>query len=178
MHWQHDDCEGEAVYCSEPPCEDFENVCACRDCGPHNYVNVQNMSSEYDGKYGFDYFSGFLEGNRPVFERNGKCVWWHRQYRHWWVGPCENVGLNAGYAYAEEDFSCPRGDQVWRRGGSNEIIHNAIAYFEIYAAAGGLEPDQSSSTAGVNAIIRNGRYKQTCRPVYRNGSFRCSKTAE
>jgi hypothetical protein len=30
---------------------------------------------------------------------NDKCVWWHQQYRHWWVGPCENVGTNSGFAY-------------------------------------------------------------------------------
>jgi len=136
------------------------------------------MSPQYNGQYQFDYYSGFLEGNRPVFQRNGKCVWWHRQYRHWWIGPCENVGQNSGFAYIEQDVYCPGGDVLIRRGGSDEIIRDAKVYYQSYAAAGGHEPDESSSTAGVNAIIRNGRYKQTCRPVYRNGKFGCSKTTK
>jgi hypothetical protein len=135
------------------------------------------MSPEYNGQYKFfdlKGFSvqGFLEGNRPVYEKNGKCVWWHRQYRHWWVGPCENVGLNAGYAYAENDIECPFGS-LWRRGGSDEILHNVQIEVMVIASSGGDIPNRSSGTAGVNAVIRNGRYKQTCRPVYRNGRFRC-----
>jgi hypothetical protein len=135
------------------------------------------MSPEYNGRYQFDSDYGFLEGNRPVFEKTGECVWWHRQSRHWWVGPCENVGLNDGYAYGEGDSHCPSSHElVWRRGGSDEIIHDVVVYKSFMAASGGHKPDHSSGTAGVNAIIRNGRYKQTCRPVYRNFSFRCSET--
>ncbi len=130
------------------------------------------MAPEYDGHYSASLKNGYLEGNRIVYEKNGKCVWWHRQYRHWWVGPCENVGLNDGYAYAESDVECPSGS-LWRRGGSDEYLHSAEVAWRILASAGGYEPHQSSGTAGVNAVIRNGRYKQTCRPVYRYGRFRC-----
>jgi hypothetical protein len=176
LDWLHDDCEGEAVYCLEPPCENFES-CVCRACGPHNYVKITNMSAEYNGQYQFDYGNGYLEGNRPVFQRNGNCVWWHRQYRHWWVGPCENVGLNDGYAYLEGDNECPASHKhAWRRGGSDEIILDAMVYWFAAASAGGDKPIQSSGTAGVNAIIRNGRYTQMCHPVYRNGRFKCPKT--
>jgi hypothetical protein len=177
LYWRDDDCGGEAIYCSEPPCENFES-CSCRICSSNNYVIVEDVSPEYNGRYQFDYFNGFLEGNRPVFQRNGKCVWWHRKYRHWWIGPCENVGMNDGFAYFEQDRECPWGDLVINRGGSEEIIYNAKVNYEAAAATGGGEPHQSSGTAGVNAIIRNGQYKQICRPVYRNGRFRCPKTTK
>jgi hypothetical protein len=154
------------------------------------------MPTEYNGHYGLDCQNIFLEGNRAIFEKDGKCVWWHRQYRHWWIGPCENVGWNAGYAYAEEDFDCPDLEQTWRRGGSNEILHGACVLVEQLTPAvedvsstsyssqfhsgekpasnsDGYAPKQTSATVGVNAVIRNGRYKQICRPVYRNGRFRC-----
>jgi hypothetical protein len=132
------------------------------------------MQPEYNGNYDLDYQNIFLEGNRAIFEKNGTCVWWHRQYRHWRIGPCENVGLNAGYAYAEEDFDCPDLEQTWRRGGSNEILHGARVLVETIAfESEGYEPEQTSATAGVNAVIRNGRYKQICKPVYKNGRFRC-----
>jgi hypothetical protein len=132
------------------------------------------MTPEYDGAYHNDYQNIFLEGNRAVFEKNGTCVWWHRQYRHWWIGPCENVGLNVGYAYGEEDFVCPYSVKTWRRGGSNEILHGARVFLSIFVPySGGHILEQSSTTAAVNAVIRNGHYKQTCRPIYRSGRFRC-----
>ncbi len=89
------------------------------------------------------------------------------------MGPCENVGMNSGYAYAEEDVDCPAAAKVWRKGGSDIIIQDVELFFYTAAGAGGDSTQQSSGTAGVNAIIRNGRYKQTCRMVYKNGRFRC-----
>jgi hypothetical protein len=135
------------------------------------------MSPEYDGYY--HQLKNFLEGNRPVFEMTGNCVWWHQQYRHWWVGPCENVGLNSGYAYAKEDVDCPSDEQTWRRGGSDEFLNGVhVSLSQSFAApapeASAVLLDETSPTAPVNAIIRNGRYKQTCRPVYKNGKFKCS----
>ena len=55
-------------------------------------------------------------------ESNNKfCIWWHKQWRHWWLGDCDNIGQNLGYAYLGPDKSCPNegksGD--WRRGGSD-----------------------------------------------------------
>jgi hypothetical protein len=136
------------------------------------------MPPEYNGIYYFDKLIDSFEGNRPVYQRNGKCVWWHQQYRHWWVGPCENVGLNTGYAYAKEDSACPTHEQTWRRSGSNEFIRDAhVSEFPTDSSASAAAADLlswSSATSGVNVIIRNGRYKQTCRPVYKNGKFKCS----
>jgi hypothetical protein len=133
------------------------------------------MPPEYNGSYSILHDENiFLEGNRPVFEKNGICLWWHHQYRHWWIGPCENVGSDDGYAFAEEDFDCPSFEQTWRRGGSNEILHDAhVSIIYVEAQAVSHMAEESSATAGVNAIIRNGHYKQICRPVYRSGRFRC-----
>jgi hypothetical protein len=140
------------------------------------------MPPEYNGIYYFDKLNDSVEGNRPVYQMNGKCVWWHQQFRHWWVGSCENVGLNTGYAYAKEDSICPSHELTWRRGGSNEFLNGAYIIMieeNVYKEAARAEsyastPDWSSATSGINAIIRNGRYKQTCRPVYKNGKFKCS----
>ena len=66
---------------------------------------------------------------KQVFEKDAKCIWWHRQYRHWWIGPCEYVGTNSGHAYIGPDMRCPllsEGIQWteidWRRGGSDEPL--------------------------------------------------------
>jgi hypothetical protein len=160
-------CKGEDVNCLDSSCEDFEPECALSFCT--DYVNIISMTPEYTGEY---MSLRYLEGNRLVYKMNGKCIWWHRQYRHWWVGPCENVGLNSGYAYIDEDTNSPWFG-TWRRGGSDEIIQNVIIEGYSVAPSGGDTTHQSSGTAGVNAIIRNGRYKQTCRPVYKNGRLRC-----
>ena len=49
------------------------------------------------------------------------CLWWHKPYRHWWIGHCRNRGDNNGLAYLNPDVLCPHegksGD--WRRGGSD-----------------------------------------------------------
>jgi hypothetical protein len=49
------------------------------------------------------------------------------RYRHWWVGPCENLGTNSGYAYMEIGFDCPKNSGTWmnvewRRGGSDQRL--------------------------------------------------------
>ena len=39
------------------------------------------MSPEYDGGYNFHYDEGFLEANRPVYQKHPtkeKCIWWHK----------------------------------------------------------------------------------------------------
>ncbi len=84
------------------------------------------FNNEYDGRYVFG--SKYSDG-KQVFEKEDKCIWWHRQYRHWWIGPCENVGTNSGFAYIQPDLRCPMLSSGlawieidWRRGGSNEPI--------------------------------------------------------
>jgi hypothetical protein len=144
------------------------------------------MPPEYNGIYSFDIMNDYLEGNRPVYQRNGKCVWWHLQYRHWWIGPCENVGMNTGYAYVKKDSDCPSYEHIWMRGGSDEFLHNvrvSLIYFDRAPVAPAIPSgdgtlDWSTATAGVNSIIRNGQYKRICQPVYRHGRHRCRKIAK
>ena len=183
--WSLQTCDDESVNCPASRCEDLPQACnLCKICGKFNYFQIKKISPEYDGTYNFDYDQGFLEANRPVYQKlltNDKCVWWHQQYRHWWVGPCENVGTNSGFAYLEQDFTCPisrNGDQmIWRRGGSDDVIPDVETFISISMdrVAGAKQQVRLSGTAGVNAIIRNGRYRQECRFVYRNGQFKCEK---
>jgi hypothetical protein len=156
------------------------------------------MPPEYNGIYSFNKLNDSPEGNRPVYQKNGKCVWWHRQYRHWWIGPCENVGMNTGYAYVKEDSDCPSYENTWRRGGSDEFLHNvhvSLIYFDRAPAAPAIPSGggiliwsavsagvksiiRTTATAGVNSIFRNGWYKHICQPVYRHGRPRCQKIAK
>ena len=139
----------------------------------------------------------YIEANRPIFsglnERTGKCLWWHHQYRHWWIGPCDLISQNAGFAYIQEDVSCPgkckteegadgmhycssEESMTWRRGGSDEIIINVKMRIETIAAspAGGSEVTETTSSIGISAVIQDGtRYKQSCRFRYVQGKFVC-----
>ena len=48
------------------------------------------------------------------------CLWWHKPYRHWWIGHCSSRGDNSGLAWLEPDVLCPNQSQDgWRRGGSD-----------------------------------------------------------
>ena len=70
--------------------------------------------------------------NERVVYRHEKytqgCIWWHKQYRHWWIGDCRKKGLNHGYAWLEPDLACPsdtgadEGLPLWRRGGTDEAL--------------------------------------------------------
>ena len=53
------------------------------------------------------------------------CIWWHKPYRHWWIGNCYKVGNNHGYAWLQpQDAVCPSdGAQgQWRRGGTDAVL--------------------------------------------------------
>ena len=61
---------------------------------------------EYNGVYSAQYKKHLgdaskwvLINNRPVFTKDEGivdiCIWWH-EYRHWWIGSCENLGANNG----------------------------------------------------------------------------------
>lgn len=52
------------------------------------------------------------------------CIWWHRLYRHWWLGDCRKRGNNHGFAYLGPDETCPQdgSEGEWRRGGSDEVL--------------------------------------------------------
>jgi hypothetical protein len=141
------------VYCSDSSCEDFKSKCVCPDCKDNHYFRIKNLSPEYDGTYRFDFQNKFLQGNQTVFETNGNCVWWHQQYRHWWVGSCDNIGINAGYAYAEEDVDCPVSAKVWRIGGSDECIQNVELFLNAKAGTGGEKSKQSFGTGNFESRV-------------------------
>jgi len=200
-------CNGDDISCDTNSCEDRWSCTVCRSdgCWGKATIRIKNMSPEYDGSYSFSQApccleNYYQEANRPIFngegDSEGKCIWWHRQYRHWWVGPCDNIGLNAGFAYIREDISCPAQCQTepdsdgdyycssdapitWRRGGSDEQLPDVklqIVDRAAVASAGGSETAETTSFVGINAVIQDRtRYKQSCRFRYRNGKFVCVK---
>ena len=185
--WPSETCNGEAVYCHASSCEDF-NSFSCAPClfsiGCSEYVKINGMSYAYDGLYSP---TKYLESNRVVFLKDdGHCIWWNYQYRNWWVGQCENVGSNSGFAYLEEDSTCPFNDnifssiqitQTWRRGESDELIDGVeVLERRNYYASAYVAAVEQTASAAVNAISRNGQYQQKCRFVYNNGNYRCRKS--
>ena len=68
-----------------------------------NFVNQEYNgryhSSNFDEKKFQDLENTISKFDQwPVFVKNDKCIWWHED-RQWWMGPCENLGKNFGYAY-------------------------------------------------------------------------------
>ena len=201
--WTEQSCDGNAIYCDSSSCDDSWPCSHCPatlriGCYSYGILRIENLSPFYDGEYYFnsnkeEYWH--LEANRPIFQginvAEGNCLWWHSLYRHWWIGPCQNIGTNNGFAYIAEDIGCPllcetikngecraSNPMTWRRGDSNEVISNVKIYIDCGAAAsaGGQEVIETTSSVGVNAVIQdNKRYKQSCRFVYRNGGFVCVK---
>ncbi len=170
--WISNACQADSIACPGSHCEDSEDKC---------FLDLKvSGDSNHNGYYNKIIYS---EGNRPIYliEDGDLCIWWHQPYRHWWIGDCENIGTNSGFAYLQEDSSCPNtpnpSNPTWRRGGSDEILNE----FELTAEKSPLEAVGVlsvifSGTAGVNVIIREGKYKQSCRFVYnRNGKFKCEK---
>ena len=191
--WRHNHCHGEAIPCSSSSCD---HTCPCFSCEGGNYLFylfIANLSHHYDGDYVFDTWNHkYLEGNRPIFQGTdkvrGKCMWWHHKSRHWWIGPCANIGTDAGFAFIEEEIRCitdlnadENGDYfelTWRRGGSHVKISN-VEFSRLHQgslSSGGEKVNITNSYVGVNAVIQDGtRYSQNCRFVYRNGRFVCHK---
>ena len=73
-----------------------------------------------------------LTKERDVYKhenRNDLCIWWHKKYRHWWLGFCGNIGKNVGHSYLEPDKTCPNegksGD--WKKSGSDRTINGFIS---------------------------------------------------
>jgi hypothetical protein len=70
-----------------------------------------------------------LNFHSQVLINGDKCIWWKRQYRRWWIGPCKKVGTNSGYAYIKQDVRCASPsfgiewiELDWRRGGSDKRL--------------------------------------------------------
>lgn len=84
-------------------------------------VGAYNFSSQFDGRYFLnltDLGTTVFWNNNGVYEKekDDKCIWWQSQPRRaWWIGYCKDVGSNTGFAYLNEDESCPYVDGTdWR----------------------------------------------------------------
>ena len=81
------------------------------------------------------------------------CLWWHKPYRHWWIGHCSSRGDNSGLAWLEPDVLCPNDSQDgWRRGGSDteltgyaRIAKASDDFSAIQAAASSSSSNNSSA---------------------------------
>ena len=206
IQWSETLCNGEVVNCNSSSCEEFRSCSfgKLKNSGlnvwAQAFITIKNLAASYDGMYHFQAKGGeysYVEANRPIFqgidEREGECMWWQRQHRHWWIGPCANIGNNAGFAYIEEDVGRPAecktdmskdnvcSDEIkmtWRKGGSDELIQNLVlqSHHTFQLSAGENDIDETTSYAGVNAVIQDRtRYKQSCRFVKRSGGFVCRK---
>ena len=196
--WSDSSCEGDTIDCNSSTCEERYPCCVPRrsgECYSRESFRIENLSPEYDGIYES---TSRLEANRPIYnglnEREEECMWWHLPTRHWWIGKCEDIGENVGYAYIDEDLSCPtycirevieetssctEKLPTWKSGDSNEIINGAKIITnpgKIYPSGSAAEPTyEATSSAGVNSIIQDTRYRQRCRFKRRNGVYVCVK---
>ena len=102
----------ETIKCKSSRCENFSPGC-------DSFPSIKGLPG-YEKSY---FANGYLEANRPIFQADDKCIWWHYPKRNWWIGPCEKVGTNSGFAYLEEDLECPfHQPSTWRNCGTGEII--------------------------------------------------------
>ena len=145
-NWSYTFCKGISIDCESSSCKDYVSCCrncSCSSittgCSSNMTVEIENLSPDYDGRY---LMARNLEANQPIFvgldKMEGKCMWWHGQNRRWWIGLCNDIRDNVGFAYINEDlgchsecrheeetgyeFLCPEISSTWRRGGSNEGI--------------------------------------------------------
>ena len=54
------------------------------------------------------------------------------QFDHWWIGSCNNLGINVGHAWLEPKLRCPSdvtktGEAPsWREGGSDIYLSGSV----------------------------------------------------
>ena len=130
-----------------------------------------------------------------MYEADGKCIWWLKSDRHWQMGPCEEIGRKSSYAYLACNSRCP-GSTEWKNVatkkfftkvkffknedgcshlGDEKVNGKCIEKGSACGAAGSDSVNTQTSTAGVNAIIQNGRYVQHCKWRFRRGQWQCIK---
>ena len=82
---------------------------------------------DVDGGKDTGSWSTHLTNGRGVYkgeENPRNCIWWHKQFRHWWLGDCLKRGNNHGFAWLQPDVTCPQdgAEGDWHRGGSDEVL--------------------------------------------------------
>ncbi len=152
--WSEANCEGEAIYCSGLACEEYITDC-------QSYFLLEGTESRaFEGEY---YETDYLEANRPVYSSGENCIWWYRAERNWWIGSCENVGTNNGFAYHEKDLDCPDFyEDGWRSKITNETFSINLFESPFHAVVAFVPSKSLTGTAGVNFIKQKRHYRQTC----------------
>ena len=82
--------------------------------------------------FSYDVSGLYSKQNNNIYQHENattnSCIWWHEEYRHWWIGNCNSISENQGHAWLVPDRKCPdqgkRGE--WRRGGSDEPIESGL----------------------------------------------------
>ena len=66
---------------------------------------------------------GYYQNQKGIW-----CIWWHRPYRHWWIGHCNQRGQNHGHAWLKPDSLCPSEGKVgeWHRGGTDAELEGLV----------------------------------------------------
>ena len=119
--------------------------------------DVTNKKSEFEG------WSSHLTNGRGVYRgqhNSNNCIWWHKQYRHWWLGDCQKRGNNHGFAYLQPDTTCPHdgSDGDWRRGGSDEVMKqgNVIKAVTIIKAKKGTQGRRGQKDSAEGKFVGDG----------------------
>ena len=75
-------------------------------------LHVQGLYDQYVGNYSAtipltEENTGFELNNESVFidENSDNCIW-KGEFNTWWIGVCDDVGQNKGFAYMK-DCKCP-----------------------------------------------------------------------
>ena len=73
----------------------------------------------------------FSEGERGYYKHVThpfRCIWWHRNYNHWWIGHCDHRGLNQGHAWLGPSSLCPAPSEIgqWHQGGTDQVLQGLV----------------------------------------------------
>jgi hypothetical protein len=163
----------------------------CEDNPPScfNAFELEGFGPDYDGYYkSEDRFENTKQiyNLEPTTKSNEseKCAWWYLRLRQWHIGECDKVGTDESFAYIEPDVPCPHPEEVrWVNSATGEYFKNIHNYSAercktfpdgtAVCGAAASSPLETSATAGVNAIIRNGTYIQMCRWRLQRHQWRC-----
>jgi hypothetical protein len=178
---------GRAINCPQGHnCEDNPPSCLSE-------LSLEGFGPDYDGGYSstrdrFENAKQIYQLGYPDYRTlssiSEKCIWWLLQSRQWHIGECNNVGTNESFAYIYADVPCPHPEEErWVHSETGEYLKNIHNYSNDRCKVNpdgpsvcGAEyslPLDTSATTGVNAIIRNGAYIQTCTWKLRRHQWRC-----
>ena len=85
-----------------------------------------NFNRNYDGLYVEQSITS-SQCLRGYYKKGINCIWWHKKYRHWWIGDCNNRPENVGHAWLEPDVTCPnQAGSDWRKSGTDEELNGYV----------------------------------------------------